>query len=88
MNEYNRHPDSTLAHTLLMLVCGAAIGASVALLYAPKSGQDLRDQISDGANRAMDTADGWKDNAMTSVKDTIGRAADNLHDAVVPAKKS
>jgi gas vesicle protein len=40
------------AGTILTFVLGAAVGAVTALLLAPKSGAELRDEIAKGVNHA------------------------------------
>ncbi|MDY0408715.1 YtxH domain-containing protein [Virgibacillus soli] len=42
-------------------VLGAVAGAGLALLFAPKSGEDLRNDVSQGAMKVMDRANEWKD---------------------------
>jgi gas vesicle protein len=39
-----------IAETILTFVVGAGIGAVAALLLAPKSGEELRDDITEGVN--------------------------------------
>jgi gas vesicle protein len=46
-------------------VIGAALGASLALLFAPKSGKELRGDINQGAVQVRDRATEWKDIAQT-----------------------
>jgi gas vesicle protein len=38
------------------LLIGAAIGAGLALLFAPKKGSELRDQIAESARKARESA--------------------------------
>ncbi|WP_106496875.1 YtxH domain-containing protein [Lentibacillus sp. Marseille-P4043] len=40
---------------------GGIVGASVALLYAPKAGKDLRGEINVGASQLRDRASDWKE---------------------------
>ncbi|MGH9644551.1 MAG: YtxH domain-containing protein [Terriglobales bacterium] len=60
---------------------GAGIGAAVALLFAPKSGQELRGNIADGVN------DGIRQVRSTSrdVKRRAERLADHARDQVQSA---
>ena len=52
-NEYER--DETSAATkLTYLLVGGGIGAVLALLFAPKSGQELRDDIADATRKGLE----------------------------------
>lgn len=53
--------DSGAAEKLAFLLIGAGIGATLALLFAPKSGRELRGDIADATRRGIDAAgDGVK----------------------------
>jgi gas vesicle protein len=53
--------DSGAAEKLAFLLIGAGIGATLALLFAPKSGRELRGDIADVTRRGIDAAgDGVK----------------------------
>ena len=43
-----------LGDKLIYLVLGGSIGAAIALLFAPKSGRELRQDIADAATRGYD----------------------------------
>jgi gas vesicle protein len=43
--------DSSAADRITYLLIGAGIGASLALLFAPKTGKELRDDIADASRR-------------------------------------
>ena len=46
----------------LGIIAGALVGAGVALLFAPQSGEETRERIADRARRLGDRADaGWDD---------------------------
>ena len=45
---------SNSGNTFLALLAGAAIGAGIALLYAPDSGEETRRRLGDNARRAQD----------------------------------
>src|ERR1051326_8608362 len=47
---------SSSAEKLTFLLIGAGIGATLALLFAPKSGRELRGDIADYTRRGMDAA--------------------------------
>ncbi len=46
--------SSGIAHRLLFLLVGGGIGAAIALLFAPKSGKELRQDIADVAVKGYD----------------------------------
>jgi gas vesicle protein len=48
--------NGTAAEKLTFLLIGAGIGATLALLFAPKSGRELRDDIADVTRRGIDAA--------------------------------
>ena len=50
------HEGSGAAEKLTFLLIGAGIGATLALLFAPKSGRELRDDIADYTKRGVDAA--------------------------------
>ena len=62
------------------LVLGAGIGASLALLFAPKKGSDLRNDIKKKINEFMKSVDDMtvseiKDEFTTKVNETVLKAA-------------
>lgn len=61
----------------LGLFCGAAVGAALGLLLAPKSGADLRHQVTDSAGR-------WKRKAV----DAYDGATDAVGGAVARSRKA
>jgi len=58
---------STKSDFLFGVVIGAAIGASVALLYAPRSGEETRDDL-------RRRGDELKETASEKVRDAVQRA--------------
>ncbi|HWP42371.1 MAG TPA: YtxH domain-containing protein, partial [Blastocatellia bacterium] len=50
------HDGSSAAEKLTFLLIGAGIGATLALLFAPKSGRELRGDIADYTRRGIDAA--------------------------------
>ncbi len=68
---------------LVSFVAGAAIGAGLALLYAPKSGQELRGDIADFAEDAVDKIKEYTKEAQEKIKTAIEEGKD-----VIVEKKS
>jgi len=56
---------------LVSFVAGAAIGAGLALLYAPKSGSEMRETISDFAEDAVDKIKEYTKEAQEKIKSAI-----------------
>ena len=74
-------------HVVAFLV-GAAIGATVATIYAPASGADTRAQIAHKGNQAKDKAGQYLDDAVgfaTGIKDKAVSVAHNTLDTVARA---
>lgn len=61
---------------LLGVICGAAVGAAVGLLMAPRTGADLRGQIADTAQRFRRQASKTVDRATETVNDLVERGRD------------
>ncbi len=80
-DDYRRTGDSSDVGTrLTYLLVGAGIGAVVALLFAPKSGHELRGDIADatrkGIDRTRETATQITDRATGYYEDARGRAGE------------
>jgi gas vesicle protein len=63
-----------LPGTILAFAVGAGIGAAVALLFAPKSGEELRGDIVDGVNDGV--------NQVRSTGRVVDMAKDQVQDAI------
>ena len=68
---------------LVSFVAGAAIGAGLALLYAPKSGAEMRETLSDLADDAVDKIKEYTKEAQEKIKAAIDEGKD-----VIVEKKS
>ncbi len=71
---------------LLSFMIGSAVGSAIALLYAPKSGKNLRKDISKKTNELIDdgkklTYDTWND-AKDAAESTFETANDFLNTGV------
>jgi gas vesicle protein len=55
------------------LLAGTVIGAGLGLLFAPKSGSELRTQIAGGASRLRDAADDTYTQASAKVNEMVDR---------------
>ena len=72
--------DESISNKLTYLLIGGGIGAVLALLFAPKSGQELRGDIADatrkGIDRSREAAQQIGDRAGEYYEATRGRAAE------------
>ncbi len=56
---------------LVSFVAGAALGAGLALLYAPKSGNEIRDKIADLTDDAVDKIKEYAREAQDKIKNAL-----------------
>ncbi len=68
---------------LVSFLAGAALGAGLAMLYTPKDGRQIRNQIADLADDAVDKIKEYAKEAQEKIKETIDEGKD-----VVAEKKS
>ena len=79
----SQHDDGmSTAAVLASFFAGAALGAGLALLYAPKSGRETREQIADLADDAVDRIKEYAKEAQDKIK----TALDEGKDAVMEKK--
>ena len=67
------HDDNGVSAStvLVSFLTGAALGAGLALLYAPKSGREIREQIGDLADDAVDKIKEYALEAQDKIKATL-----------------
>ena len=53
-DDYRRDSGDSISTRLTYLLIGGGIGAIIALLFAPKSGQELRGDIADATRKGID----------------------------------
>jgi gas vesicle protein len=77
-DDYRRDSGDNISTRLTYLLIGGGIGAIIALLFAPKSGQELRGDIADatrkGIDRSREAAQQLGDRAGEYYEATRGRA--------------
>lgn len=83
-NEYDRD-DANVSTKLTYLLIGGGIGAVLALLFAPKSGQELRGDIADatrkGIEKSKETAAHLQERAGEYYEVGRERASEYIHTA-------
>jgi len=65
---------------LVSFVAGAAMGAGLALLYAPKSGRELREDIADLTDDAVDRIKEYAKDAQEKIKTAVEEGKDVFED--------
>jgi len=80
---------------LLSFILGGLIGAAVALLIAPKSGRQTREQIRDMAQDAKERAEDYYEGAMDKISTAVQKGTEvlqqkkeEMESAIARAKKS
>ena len=74
--DYNSNNRSHGSEFMLGVLCGAAVGAAVGLLLAPRAGSELRGQIADSAERIGRKAADTYSRASEAMNDIVSRGRD------------
>lgn len=81
MSEQDQQPYVVVerrASGVVAFLCGALVGAGVALLLAPKSGRETQADLKEGARRLREGTG----ERLTELKDTLGERYDRTRDQV------
>lgn len=81
MSEQEQQPYVVVerrASGVVAFLCGALVGAGVALLLAPKSGRETQADLKEGARRLREGTEG----RLTDLRDTLGERYDRTRDRV------
>jgi gas vesicle protein len=84
MSDYREETDEQKdqsANSVAWFVTGALIGATVAVLYAPKSGKDTRKFIADRAQQGKEAVESASDNIVDTSKEMFDRGRKLVEDA-------
>lgn len=74
------HSDGSAGSLLSGIVIGALVGAGIALLFAPRSGEDTRRELSRRARSARDDAMERLDDASTRARREFNRRRRRLRE--------
>lgn len=74
--------------TILTFLLGVGVGAATALLVAPKSGQELRDDLVEGLNDGVDQIRRTGKELRKRTRKAADLVKDQVHDAVDVAEKA
>jgi gas vesicle protein len=69
--------------TILTFLLGAAAGAAAALLFAPKAGEELRDDIGEAVNDGVNQLSVKGKEIKNQAEKLVGHAQDQVQGAVV-----
>ena len=81
------HDNRMMKGVVIGLLAGGAIGALLALLYAPKSGKELRADIREKADDLIEGAEGYMDAAKGKAGEIVSEARKRSDQLVSDAKK-
>ena len=85
MSDYKSNASSSIQSFMIGALVGGAVGATVALLYAPKKGARLREDISDTfedlSSRLSKLVKHAKDSGEELIHDGIEKGDEFVHEA-------
>lgn len=89
MNQYDtERSNSTGSNFLMGLVCGAAVGAAVGLLLAPKTGAQMREQLASSGDRLRKRASEGYSTAVHTMSDVVSDVVARGNKAVQKGKSA
>ena len=87
IGKYESSEGNTAGTAITFLLIGLGAGTLIGLLFAPKSGKQMRKELRRKYDDARETLDDWKDDAKEVAEDAMERGADladELRDRVAP----
>lgn len=87
IGKYESSETNTAGTAITFLLIGLGAGTLIGLLFAPKSGKQMRKELRRKYDDARETLDDWKDDAKEVAEDAMERGAelaDELRDRVAP----
>lgn len=91
MREGRYEHSGNVGTAITFLLIGLGAGAVIGMLFAPKTGRQIRRDLRRGYDEARETFDDWKETAKDFAEDVIERGsdlADDLRDRVTPLAKA
>ena len=79
---------SSAVDRLTYLLIGAGIGATVALLFAPKSGRELRGDIADASRKSLDYTTDQARRIGEKATDVYGQTAQKAQELIEAGKET
>lgn len=87
MREGKYESSGQVGTAITFLLIGLGAGAVVGMLFAPKTGRQIRRDLRRGYESARDTFEDWKETARDLAEDAVERGsefAEDLRDRVRP----
>ena len=87
VGKYQSSETSTAGTAVTFLLIGLGAGALIGLLFAPKTGKQMRRDLRRKYEDARETLDDWKDDAKEAAEEAMERGAeiaDDLRDRMAP----
>ena len=78
--------EYTMKNSLVYLVAGGAIGAGLALLFAPKSGKETREDISNATAKGIEQAKDFSANVSEKAKNAYTQVQTKAQETYSTAK--
>jgi len=79
---------SAIGTFMVGMLCGAAIGAAMGLMFAPKAGVEMRQQLADGSDRLRRRASEEADRLRRRATDAYTGAAQTINDVVARGREA
>lgn len=73
IGRYEASDKSSVGTAVTFLMIGVGVGALVALLFAPKSGKQMRKDIRRKFEDARETLEDWSDEAQERIGDAVDK---------------
>jgi gas vesicle protein len=89
--EFSERSNTQVGTAITFLLIGLGAGALAALLFAPKSGKQMRKDLRQKYDDAVDTFEEWKDEAKDAAEKAVERGAkltEDVRNRVAPIAKS
>ncbi len=89
--KYESEGGSNIGTAITFLLIGLGAGAVVGMLFAPKTGRQMRRDLRRRYDNARETFDDFKENARDFAEDAVERGsefADEMRDRVRPLAKA
>lgn len=87
MREGKYESSGNVGTAITFLLIGLGAGVAIGMLFAPKTGRQMRRDLRRGYESARDTFDDWKETARDFAEDAMERGSDlaeDLKDRVRP----